>query len=77
MNKTFKNEKEPIRGYWRWTISLYRGEEIIDTGTIKEIAERRKVQKLTIYYYCQPIAAKRAAMRKNKETGLTAVVLEK
>lgn len=76
MNKTWKKGREPIQGYWNYEIALYRGEEIIDTGLLKDIAERRGVQKLTIYYYLQPIAAKRAALRKNKTTGLTAVRID-
>lgn len=73
MNKTFVKGQEPRRGYWRYEIMLYRGEEVVDQGTVQEIAERRGVQKLTIYYYLQPIAAKRAAARKNKTAGLVAV----
>lgn len=73
MNKTFTNGREPMRNYWRYEIALYRGDEIIDTGTVQEIAERRGIQKLTIYYYLQPIAAKRAASRKDPSTGLVAV----
>lgn len=73
MNRTFKNGREPFQGYWNQEIILYRGEEIIDQGTVKEVAERRGVQKLTIYYYMQPVAAKRAAMRKDKSSGLVAV----
>jgi hypothetical protein len=73
MNKTFKNGVEPRQAYWRYEIMLYRGEDVIDQGTIEEIANRRGVQKLTIYYYLQPIAAKRAATRKRSDRGLVAV----
>lgn len=73
MNKKFRNGKERRQAYWRYEIALYRGDEIIDTGTIEEVADRRGVQKLTIHYYLMPIAAKRAAARKDKSTGLVAV----
>lgn len=73
MNKTFNNGREPFRVYWNYEIMLYRGEDVIDQGTVREIAERRGVQKLTIYYYLQPVAAKRAAARKGKSSGLVAV----
>lgn len=76
MNKTFVNGREPRQGYWRYEIALYRGDDIIDTGTVAEIADRRGVQKLTIYYYLQPIAGKRADGRKNKSTGLRAVRID-
>jgi hypothetical protein len=36
---------EPFRSWWRQDIALYRGDELIDSGTIKEIAERRGVAK--------------------------------
>jgi hypothetical protein len=36
---------EPFRSWWRQDIALYRGDELIDGGTIKEIAERRGVAK--------------------------------
>lgn len=73
MNKTFVNGREPFQGYWNYEIALYRGDDIIDTGTVKEIADRRGVQKLTIYYYLMPVAGKRADSRKNKTAGLRAV----
>jgi hypothetical protein len=42
---------EPFRRWWRQDIALYRGDELIDSGTIKEIAERRGVRKDTIRWY--------------------------
>lgn len=74
-NKNFINGREPFQGYWKYEISLYRGDDIIDSGTIQEIAERRGVQKLTIYYYLMPIAGKRADSRRDKAAGLRAVRL--
>lgn len=75
-NITFINGREPRRQYWKYEISLYRGDEMIDSGTIEEIADRRGVQKLTIYYYLMPIANKRADSRKNKSTGFRAVRID-
>ena len=51
---------EPFRGWWRQEIALYRGDELIDVGTIKEIAERRGVCKDTIYWYTTPAGHRRA-----------------
>jgi hypothetical protein len=73
MNKTFIGGREPRRRYWKYEIALYRGDDEIDHGTIEEIADRRGVQKLTIYYYLMPVAGKRADSRKNKSSGLRAV----
>lgn len=68
---------EHYAGHWNWKIALYHGDEVVDTGTIKEIAERRNIQKGTVYRYCMPFAAKRNAQRKNKTLGFTGVVLER
>lgn len=76
-NKAFKNGREPFYAYWNWQIALYHGDDIVATGTIKEIAERRNIQKGTVYRYCMPIATKRNAQRKNKSLGFTGVVLER
>jgi hypothetical protein len=45
---------KPFRSWWRQDIALYRGDELIDSGTIKEIAERRGVRKDTIYWHTTP-----------------------
>ena len=42
---------EPYSSTWNYEIALYRGDEIIDTRTIKQIAERRGVRKDTIRWY--------------------------
>lgn len=33
---------------------LYRGDEVLDIGTAREIADRRGVRPETIRYYCMP-----------------------
>ena len=77
MNKTFKNGREPVSSWENWQILLYHGDQIVDRGTIKEIAKRRNIQKGTVYRYCMPFAAKRNAQRKNKNLGFTGVVVER
>lgn len=62
---------EPYRTMWRWEIALYKGDDIVDQGTVKEIAERRNVLKRTIYYYLMPAGHRRADSRKG--SGLRAV----
>ena len=42
------NKAEPYRKFWNYEVALYRGDKLIDSGTIKEIAERRGVRKDTI-----------------------------
>lgn len=57
---------ETFKSYWRQQIVLYRGEEIIDTGTIKEVAERRGVRKDTLYWGLMPTAERRKARAKDQ-----------
>lgn len=62
-----KTKKETFKGYWRTEILLYRGDEIIDRGTIQEIAERRKIQKATLYWGLMPTAERRKSKSKNQD----------
>jgi len=62
---------EPYSAAWHYEIALYKGDEIIDTGTVKEIAERRGVRKDTIRYYLTPAGHRRADRR--KKAGMRAV----
>lgn len=73
MNKKFINGREPRRKYWDEEIALYRGDDLIDSGTIQEIADRRGVQKMTIRYYLTPIGHRRADARKKSESGIRGV----
>jgi hypothetical protein len=74
MNKKFKNGSEPYSKAWNYEIALYRDDQIVDTGTIKEIAERRGCQKATIRYYLTPAGHRRAARR--KRNGVIAVRID-
>lgn len=73
MNKAWINGREPMRKWWNWEVTLYRGDEQIDTGTIKEIATRRNVQKRTIRWYLTGAAYRRADKRKNQARAMRAV----
>lgn len=57
---------ETFKSYWRQEIVVYRGDEVIDTGTIKEVAERRNVRKDTLYWGLMPTAARRKAKCKDQ-----------
>ena len=72
----YADRPEPRAAYWRYQVALYRGDEQIDTGTIEEVADRRGVQKQTIYFYTTPTGQARAAARKDKRYGLVAVRLD-
>ena len=68
-----KHRDERYSKTWNYEIALYRGDEMIDSGTVKEIAERRGVQKLTIRYYLTPAGHRRADSRKDKSKAMRAV----
>jgi hypothetical protein len=52
--------------YWNYDVAVYRGDDIIAQGTIKQVAEKLGVLKSTIYFYTTPTGAKRAAKAKNQ-----------
>lgn len=60
----FKDRREPYSSTWNYEIVLYCGDEVVDQGTVREIAERRGVQKRTIRYYLTPVGHRRANLRK-------------
>ena len=41
------------------TYALYKGDVLIDVGTLQELATRRGVKPSTIYYYSMPTYRKR------------------
>jgi hypothetical protein len=67
------SKHEVYSSAWNYEVVLYRGDEIIDTGTVREIAERRGVQKLTISYYLTPAGHRRADSRKDQSKAMRAV----
>ena len=46
--------------------ALYKGEECLAIGTIKEIANKMKVKEETIYFYTTPTYKKRCKKSKNR-----------
>ena len=64
---------EPYSSTWRQEVTVYKGDDIIDSGTIKEVAERMGVQKRTICYYLTPTGSKRADRRKKQHKTLRIV----
>lgn len=48
--------------------ALYKGEECLAIGTIKEIAERMNVKERTIYFYTMPTYKKRCKKSINRLT---------
>jgi hypothetical protein len=65
---------EQYSRWWNKEVTLYRGDEIVDFGTIKDLAERRKVRKATIYWLTMPTAYRRAASRKDQSKAMVGVM---
>jgi hypothetical protein len=65
--------KEPFRSWWGEEVALYRGDELIDSGTIKDIAERRGVRKDTIRWYLTGAGHRRADRRKDQSKAMRVV----
>jgi hypothetical protein len=54
LTRTIRHEVDQagaFRSRWWQDIALYHGDELIDRGTIKEIAERRGVRRDRIWWY--------------------------
>lgn len=51
--------------------ALYKGEECLAIGTIKEIADKMKVKKRTIIFYRTPTYQKRVKASKNRRELIT------
>ena len=48
------------------TYALYKGDELLDVGTLRELAERRGVKQSTIYYYSMPTYKRRGKVGGNR-----------
>lgn len=46
-------------------VAVYRGDEMLCTGTVQECAKKMKVLPETIRFYTTPTYRKRLALRKN------------
>lgn len=69
-------KKETFKGYWRKEIVIYKGDELIDQGTIQEVAERRKIRKDTLYWGLMPTAGRRKDKCKNQDRVTRVVAVE-
>lgn len=47
--------------------ALYKGDEILQIGTISEIAEKQNIKERTVKFYKTPIYEKRIQSRKSKK----------
>lgn len=50
--------------------AIYKGEECLAIGTIKELAKRLKVKERTIYFYTTPTYKKRVKAGKNRREAI-------
>lgn len=70
-----KKSVENFKGYWRQEILLYKGDEVIDRGTIQEVADRRGCQKASLYWGLMPTAERRKSKFKNQDRVLRVVAV--
>ncbi len=56
--------------------ALYKGEELLRLGTLKEIAEAENVQVKTIQFYMTPTYKRRIGKRKNARNYREVVCLD-
>lgn len=65
-----------FQGWWRQEVIIYRGDDVVERGTVKEIAERWNCQKRYIYWLTMPVAHRRADIRKDQTKALRAIAVE-
>lgn len=65
---------ESYSQWWNSEVTLYRGDSIVGVGTIRDLAEKRKVRKATIYWLTMPTAHRRADSRKDQSKAMRAVL---
>lgn len=66
---------ERFQGWWNREVVLYKGEDIVMQGTIKQVAEWRGVRKDTIYWMTMPTAERRKAKFKDQSKVWRAVAV--
>jgi len=59
--------REPYSQNWNYEVSVYKGDDMIFSGTIKEAAEYMGVQKRTICYHLSPAGNRRADRMKKQD----------
>ncbi len=58
--------REPYSAAWNYEVAVYKGDEMIHSGTVKTAAEFMGVQKRTILYYLTPSGRRRADRMKKQ-----------
>ena len=66
-------KREPYSSAWNYEIALYQGDKLIDSGTVREVAERRGIQKGTVRWYLTGAGHRRADRRKDQSRAMRAV----
>lgn len=69
------NIPEPYSSTWNYEVAVYRGEDMIFSGTVKTAAEFLGVQKRTVRYHITPAGQRRADRRKKQESVLRVIRL--
>lgn len=69
------NVREPYSQAWNYEVAVYRGDDLIHSGTIREVAELMGVQKRTICYHLTPSGNRRANRMKKQDKILRIITL--
>ena len=67
--------REPYSSTWNIEVAVYRGEEVVRTGTVKTAAEFLGVQKRTIRYHMTPSGNRRADRMKKQDKILRVIAI--
>lgn len=67
--------REPYSSTWNYEVAVYRGDELIHSGIVKEVAKLMGVQKRTICYHLTPAGSRRADRRKDQDKVLRIIKL--
>lgn len=67
--------KAQVIGGYKAQVSVYKGDDLLVSGTIAECAKALGVQPGTIYFYLMPSYQRRVARRKTTSGNTMAVVL--
>lgn len=65
-----------VPSWYNREVTLYRGDDVVDFGTVHELAQRRGVSEKYIYWLTTPTAVRRMEKSKNPNEHLIGVVTE-
>ena len=71
-----KHDPTKYKSWWNREVAYYKGDELLHTGTIKEVADIVGVQPETIHFYTMPTAQRRKDRGKKQHMIIRVVALD-